>query len=196
MDAHSVWTAHKFVNELPLDSRSARVPNLTTVDDTGDPSEARDNSAKGRAFYSAFFPPHPGNVELPELDPECQRFASMNVPTREQIRRVIANLSPYKAPGPDGIPNVALKKCADIIGEFLYWIFHGVARRCFYWQPWLQFITVVIRKPGRASYKVAKSFRPVALYNTIPKTFSACAAEDLMYLAEREGLLPATHFGG
>ncbi|EJD36970.1 hypothetical protein AURDEDRAFT_19168, partial [Auricularia subglabra TFB-10046 SS5] len=158
--------------------------------------ELRDNAAKGREFYSAFFPPHPGNIDLPELDPDCQRFASMNVPTREQIRRVLAKLSPYKAPGPDGLPNVVLKKCGDIIEDWLYWMFHGVARRQFYWQPWLELITVVIRKPGRPTYKLAKSFRPIALYNTIPKVFSAFAAEDLMYMAEELHLLPDTHFGG
>ncbi|EJD36644.1 hypothetical protein AURDEDRAFT_22554, partial [Auricularia subglabra TFB-10046 SS5] len=163
-------------------------------DDTA--GEARDNAAKGRAFYNAFFPSHPGNADLPDIDPDRRSFASMNVPTRAQIRRVIAKLAPYKAPGPDGIPNVALKKCCDLIDDWLYWIFHGVARRAFYWQPWREFITVVIRKPGRASYNVAKSFRPVALYNTIPKTFSACAAEDLMYMAEEQGMLPPTHFGG
>ncbi|EJD45288.1 hypothetical protein AURDEDRAFT_42325, partial [Auricularia subglabra TFB-10046 SS5] len=55
---------------------------------------------------------------------------------------------------------------------------------------------VFLLKPGRATYTVPESFRPIALYNRFSKLYSACAAEDLCYLAEKRNQLPPTDFGG
>ncbi|EJD51555.1 hypothetical protein AURDEDRAFT_44777, partial [Auricularia subglabra TFB-10046 SS5] len=63
-------------------------------------------------------------------------------------------------------------------------IFRAISTHNFYFDRWRTIITVVIRKPGRATYTVPKSFRPIALYDTIPKLNSSCYAEDLGYLAE------------
>jgi ribonuclease HI len=57
-------------------------------------------------------------------------------------------------------------------------------------------ITVVLRKPGRATYAESKSYRPIALLNTLSKVMSAAVANMLSYVAERYHLLPKNHFGG
>ncbi|EJD38238.1 hypothetical protein AURDEDRAFT_27356, partial [Auricularia subglabra TFB-10046 SS5] len=162
----------------------------------GQPQSVRDNEGKGRAFYECFFPKHPGNLDLPALDDDARDLGPMREITRAQIRRVVNRLAPYKAPGPDGIPNVVWKRCLETVLEWLFWIFKGSTDHGFYFDPWREFLTVVLRKPGRPSYTVPKAFRPVALYNTLPKLQSACVTEDLCYLAESKGLLPPTHFGG
>jgi ribonuclease HI len=65
-----------------------------------------------------------------------------------------------------------------------------------YFEPWKQFITVVLRKPGKPKYDVPKAYRPIALLNTIAKLLSAIVAEQLTYYAETYSLLPPNHFGG
>jgi hypothetical protein len=115
---------------------------------------------------------------------------------REQVSRVISKLSPYKTPGPDGIPNIVFKQCTDILIDHLYHIYNASLQNGYYFPSWLESLTAVIRKPGRQSYDVPKSYRPIALLNTIAKIFTALVAEDITTLAEQHKLLPACHFGG
>ncbi|KZV95076.1 DNase I-like protein [Exidia glandulosa HHB12029] len=117
LDAHSVWNAHKYVNDLPMDCRSARVPTLEKREADGSTRKLRDNKSKGEEFFCSFFPQHPGDVVLPEIDIALRDLADAHFVTREQIRRAVANLSPYKALGHDGIPNVAIKKCIAVVEE-------------------------------------------------------------------------------
>ncbi|KAH7917994.1 hypothetical protein BV22DRAFT_986900, partial [Leucogyrophana mollusca] len=78
-------------------------------------------------------------------------------------------LSPYKAPGPDGICNLVFKKCADIIIPYLLPLFQAVFWLQTYYPPWKEFTTVVLRKPGRPDYTVPKAYCPIALLNTTCK---------------------------
>ncbi|OQD72542.1 hypothetical protein PENANT_c238G09961, partial [Penicillium antarcticum] len=57
-------------------------------------------------------------------------------------------------------------------------------------------ITVVLRKQGKSDYQLAKSFRPVALLNTLGKFLEAVVARRISYAAETNGLLPRSHLGG
>lgn len=64
--------------------------------------------------------------------------------TEEQIFTHIAKLSPYKAPGPDGIPNIVLQKSAHLIAPYLLLIFRSILGRRIYYQGWQEFITCVL----------------------------------------------------
>jgi hypothetical protein len=55
---------------------------------------------------------------------------------------------------------------------------------------------VVLRKPGKPNYEVAKAYRPVVLLSTLAKVLTAIVAEDIGRLAELHQLLPKNHFGG
>lgn len=58
-------------------------------------------------------------------------------------------------------------------------------------------VTVVLRKPaGERDYTQAKSYRPIAILNTIGKIFETIMAQRLSYMTEVHQLLPTTHFGG
>ncbi|EIM91022.1 uncharacterized protein STEHIDRAFT_40474, partial [Stereum hirsutum FP-91666 SS1] len=152
---------------------------------------------KAEVFAKAFFPPRPDTSSVPRdfaySDPVPGTYHNF---TRDQIRTQVRRLSPYKAPGPDGIPNVVLMKCIDVILERLYFIFRAVFTLQTYYGPWKEFLTVVLRKFGRAAYDLAKSFRPIALLCTIAKLLSALVAGQLSYITEKFALLPPTHFGG
>lgn len=54
----------------------------------------------------------------------------------------------------------------------------------------------MLRKPGKKDYQIAKSYRPVALLNTLGKFLEAVIARRISYAVETKGLLPNAHLGG
>ena len=105
-------------------------------------------------------------------------------------------MSPYKATGPDGIPNIVLQKCADILIGRLTRIYRAIVELNLYFDPWREFTTIVLRKPGKPSYEVPKAHRPIALISTMAKVLTAIVAECLSKEVEQHQLIPRTHFGG
>ena len=116
--------------------------------------------------------------------------------TRKDIRLTINKLKPYKAPGLDGIQNVVLKECADIIINNLCFIFKAILELNAYPSRWLKSLTIMLHKPGKPKYNVAKLYCPIGLLDTIGKLFSTLVAADILFLAEKHQLLLATQFSG
>jgi hypothetical protein len=157
---------------------------------------AKSNAEKGQALAKCFFPPKPqqepaaANATFPT---QCAKAGSL---TRDSITRQLRRLSPYKVPGPDGIPNIVLTKCADAILDRLFYIYSAIYDKQIYYDPWKEFNTIVLRKPGKPSYEVPKAYRPISLINTLWKVLTAIIANQLTYFAEKHQLLPSHHFGG
>ncbi|KAF8989450.1 hypothetical protein BDQ17DRAFT_1256839, partial [Cyathus striatus] len=63
----------------------------------------------------------------------------------------------YKAPGPDGIPNIILQKSANCIIDYLFYIYSAILSNRWYYNGWKEFTTVVIKKPGKPSYQTPKA---------------------------------------
>jgi len=55
---------------------------------------------------------------------------------------------------------------------------------------------VVIRKPGKPNYTLAKAYRPISLLQTLSKALELAIARRISYLTETYNLLPENHFGG
>jgi Reverse transcriptase (RNA-dependent DNA polymerase) len=109
---------------------------------------------------------------------------------------VICTISPYKAPGPDKIPNIMLKECIKVLIEHLFFIFRAVFKLNMYHPKWLESTTIILCKPGKAAYNMAKSYHPIGLINTIPKVLSTLCSRHISYLTEKHGLLSTAQFGG
>jgi len=69
--------------------------------------------------------------------------------TREEIHEQLRKTKPFKAPGPDGIPNIVLSNSADLIMDRLFYIYKAMLERGLQYAPWKVSITVVLRKPGK-----------------------------------------------
>ena len=116
--------------------------------------------------------------------------------TEDQICHHIANLSPYKAPRADEIPNIVLKMCTDLITPYLLQIYWAALELWVYADQWRDITTCMLRKPDKLRYDVPKAYRLIALIKTIAKLLSAIVTEDIVHLTEVHQLLPAHHFGG
>jgi ribonuclease HI len=191
LNDQDIWNANKYVANPPSDLSCERIPPLKTAQN----GLANTNEEKANVLSATFFPPPPTSSSLPEVfvpDP----VGTFEPYSKSRLTAATQKLKPYKAPGPDGIPNVVLKECIDTLTEPLLAIFNSVFSLKFYPPQWKHSTTVVLRKPGKPAYNVPNAYRPIALLNTLPKLLSALVAEDLTYLSESKQLLPSTQFGG
>ena len=90
-DSSTIWTANKYIT----------------------------NEGKAKALAEVFFPPKPTTSSVPQEYSYTDPLPSPPPITEEQIHMHIAKLWPYKAPGPDGIPNIVLQKLANLIVPYL-----------------------------------------------------------------------------
>jgi len=194
-DEPDIWTANCYVTAPTTDGGKARIPVLKYKVERQEIS-ARTNGEKSDALAKSFFPPKPAenadqtSTKYPQ---QCQGGVKI---TAEQIHKQLCKLKPYKAPGPDSIPNIVLMKCADILIDRLLSIYNTMFKRKLMYKPWKSFITVVLRKPGKPRYDVSKAYRLIALLNTMWKVLTAVVAEQLTFITEKHQLLLANHFGG
>jgi hypothetical protein len=153
------------------------------------------NEEKSAALARNFFPakPQEGPGTYGRPTKVCKGVGKI---TREQIRSQLRSIKPYKALGPDGIPNIMLSKCADLIIDRLLYIYEAMLERRLLYKLWKTSITVVLRKPGKPRYDIPKAYRPIALLNTMWKVLTAIIANHISFLTEEHQLLPVKHFGG
>jgi hypothetical protein len=190
-----LWTAQKYITVPPGDCRRTRIPDLMHSDDRGQQC-ASTNEDKSKILAKTFFPDKPPvNIIVSPSKPPTP-ICKANPISRVQLRRALARLKPFKAPGPDGIPNIVLSKCADIIESRFWYILTAIFEKGWYYAPWKNFTTVVLRKPGKPKYNVPKAYRPIALLNTMGKVLTSIVTEQLTYYTEKFALLPPLHFGG
>ena len=194
-DEPDIWTANCYISAPVTDGSKARIPVLKVMVD-GQDTSARTNSKKGAALAKGFFPPKPAvstvqpNTKYPL---QCQNDIKI---TADQLRKQLCKLKPYKAPGPDGIPNIVLTKCADLLTDRLLSIFEAMFEHILMYKPWKMFTTVVLRKPGKPRYNIPKAYRPIALLNMMWKVLTAIVADQVTFITEKHQLLPANYFGG
>ncbi|CDO77770.1 hypothetical protein BN946_scf185041.g1, partial [Trametes cinnabarina] len=66
----------------------------------------------------------------------------------------------------------------------------------YYPDRWKVSDTVVLQKPGKTDYTVAKAWRPIALLDCMSKILLRCVADVLVFEAEQRSLLASLQFGG
>jgi ribonuclease HI len=189
-----IWTAHKYTNAPVGDGGKSRIPVLKLTQ-SGQENIATTNEEKSKMLASSFFPAKPPN-KSPTHFAYPKPICELTPISRDQIKRQLARLKPYKAPGPNGIPNIVLSKCADTIVNRLFYIFKAILDLGIYYEPWKLSTTVVLRKPGKPRYDTPKAYRPIALLNTMCKVLTALMAELMTFYTETHQLLPVHHFGG
>ena len=196
MTANEIWTANKYIREPVGDGGNPRIPTLKTKNAAGIEVSINSNEEKAKLLAKTFFPPPPiivndfTNFIYPEPLPDPPQI------TQEQLHKHIFKPAPYKTHGPDEIPNAVIQQCALLIQDRLIRIYQAILNLGIYYDPWKEFTTVVLRKPGKPSYEAPKAYRPIALLSCLAKVLTSLVAETISNLVEKHQLLPKTHFGG
>lgn len=192
-DMKSMWTVGKYIRAGSTDGSKSSIPPIRCP---GSAEATRQSKEKSKIFYETFFPAPPPEAARRirgHYPDDAFEFANIS---DSQIIDVCRRLKEFKAAGPDGIPNEVYKRCADILIPFLGPLFRATFDLEYYPDAWKESITVVLRKPGRPDYSVAKVYRPIALMSCMGKILSSCVTDVLEYQAKRLQLLPNHHFGG
>ena len=87
-------------------------------------------------------------------------------------------------------------KSIEVTIDHLFFIYRAALEFSFYHNYWLTSFTLVLRKPGKPVYDVAKAYRPIGLLDTIGKLLSTLIAADISHLAETHNMLLPGQFGG
>ena len=111
----------------------------------------------------------------------------------EEIEGALSNLNNNSAPSPDErIFNILLKKGTESMARALHFIFQkswssGELPVAFKIDP-----KVMMPKPGKSHYNVARAYRPITLESVIGKVMERVICKRLTWKLEVEGGLAAT----
>ena len=183
------------VSAPPTDSGKAKIPKLKYM--VGEQEMvASMNKEKSIALARCLFPAklqEQGVNNKAKYPRACKGVGKI---TREQICEQLRKTKPFKAPEPDGIPNIALSNCANLIVNRLYFIYDAMLEKGLHYSPWKISTMVVLQKPGKLQYNIPKAYRPIALLSTMWKILTTIVAGHITHLTEKHQLLSPNHFGG
>lgn len=95
-----------------------------------------------------------------------------------------------KAPEVNGIPNRFLRAIAGELCSHIRHLFQACLRMRHHPKKFKEANTVVLKKPKKSDYSQPKSYRPIALLNTLSKAFETIVVRRLSDYAEKHNLLP------
>ena len=112
----------------------------------------------------------------------------------DKVHETIRGLKVSKAPGPNGIPNRALKHLPMRAVSLLAYIFNAVPRTHHFPQAWKQAPVISIHKPGK-DLALPSSYRPINLLETIGKLFEKILLAMFLHVVNERGLMRDKQFG-
>ena len=81
------------------------------------------------------------------------------------VRKAFKRFKPNKAAGPDGLKPIVLQHLPDNAIDFLVLIFKACIALSYTPVAWKNTKVIFLPKPGKASYDIGKSYRPISLSN-------------------------------
>ncbi|EDN05434.1 predicted protein, partial [Histoplasma mississippiense (nom. inval.)] len=152
-------------------------------------------TTKPRQTYSKRRSSHPNLMWIcPTL--QNQRYSDqLTFPpiTEQEITRAIGSMAAKKAPGQEGIPAHILQLLLLYLTPHLLQIYNASLDLQYCPAHFRQSKTVVLPKPNKKDRSEVKSYRPIALLNTLGKALESILATRISQAVEEHQLLPHTH---
>lgn len=150
---------------------------------------------KLKVIVEGLFPRHDPTTWPPTpYNDEGGSNAEGHLITNEELVAVAKRLKVKKAPGPDGIPNFALKSAVQAFPDR----FRTVLQKCLdeghFPDPWKVQKLVLLPKPGKPPGDPS-SYRPICLLDTLGKLLERIILNRLTKYTESEHGLAARQFG-
>ncbi|CAD7077663.1 unnamed protein product [Hermetia illucens] len=142
-------------------------------------------------IVNTLFPVDLNGTSLPavQLNPD-----EVPIVENEEVLDAAKRLIEKKTPGPDGIPNIALKVAARTAPGIFAQVFTACLREGEFPEQWKVQKLILIPKAGKPLGDPS-SYRPICLVNTIGKLFERVIYNRLLAVAEMEGGFSDKQFG-
>ena len=109
---------------------------------------------------------------------------------KEEVAKAIRRPAPDKVPGISGIPNRFLRVVLPNLGGYITHLFQACWNLGYHPRKFKEANTIVLKKLKKDDYSEPKSYRPIALLDTLGKAFETVVATRLSDCAEENRLLP------
>jgi len=114
--------------------------------------------------------------------------------TPDEVHEAIKGFKVGKAPGPNGIPNSALKDLPKRAVSLLARIFNAVLCTHHFPQTWKHARVISILKPGK-DLALPSSYRSIRILDTIGKLFEKILLTRILHVVNERGLIRDNQFG-
>ena len=191
----SLWKMTKRVMRVPTPSPALVTSGGIALSDS-EKAKPLANSLEAQ-FQPVTVPSVPAVIEMVDvvLESYLQTPASERKLTNpEEFREAIRGLKVGKAPGPNDIPNRALKHLPMQALLLLVQIFNAILGTHHFSPIWKHAGVISILKPGKDSAQPS-SYRPISLLDTIGKLFEKILLTRILYEVGERGLLRAKSLG-
>ena len=88
----------------------------------------------------------------------------------DKVRKSMKQFKPHKAAGPDKLKPIVFKYLPQNALEAMTFIFQACISLCHTPKAWRETKVIFLPKPGKDSYDIPKSYRPISLSNYLLKT--------------------------
>jgi hypothetical protein len=190
----SLWRMTKWVMRIPTPSPPGHSGGIALS--VSEMAEAQADNLEVQ-FQPVTVHSVPAVIEIVDvaLESNFQTLTSEpNLTDPEEILEVIRGLKLGKAPGPNGIPNRALKHLPKPAVYFLVLIFNAVLCTHRFPPVWTQARVISILKPGKDPAQPT-SYRPISLLDTIGKLFEKILLIRILHELGERGFLRNERFG-
>ena len=113
--------------------------------------------------------------------PRRPRFVELSL---TEVREAVRAMPLTSAPGLDQIPIVVLRKNLFILAPWLRLIYSASLSLQYFPRTWRVAKVIVLRKPGKASYSTARSYRSISLLSHLGKGLERIVNRRLMHNLE------------
>ncbi|KAK2711144.1 hypothetical protein QYM36_012349, partial [Artemia franciscana] len=111
------------------------------------------------------------------------------------LKDAIDSLKAMKAPGPDGILNLVLKKNINVITPSFLKIINACLNLCYFPKEWKKANVIIILKKGKKNDGSPRSHRPSSLISNLGKVFEKVIMHKLYNLSSEKNWISTLQFG-
>ncbi|CAB0030690.1 unnamed protein product [Trichogramma brassicae] len=144
-----------------------------------------------RRIVAALFPRVP---DEPALPPPLQAGAIVPAVTMEELRGACRRIKDHTAPGPDGVPNAAIKIAIATHPDIFLQVYTACLRTGVFPACWKRQRLVLLPKPGKPPEEPS-SYKPLCMLDTAGKILERLICDRLEAITESPGGLSDHQYG-
>ena len=156
-----------------------------------------DHEEMAGLLSARFFMEESSNIPINfEDDPEPRNPRPFHTFEEGELEEMLKQMKNNSAPGTSGIGWSLLKRGWPFVGELLANVFTACVRLGHHPPHWKEAKVVVIPKPDKVDYSLAKAHRPISLLEAMSKLMEKAIAKRMQHDIVKHELIPANQFGG